>query len=469
MNSEPLPAHCAEVRRLLAEGDASREMLEHLAECQGCSAFAAALVELEARLARLPLPEPPVRAADRAVARFRAELAAHGSPGTSPHALPPAAGALPPAAGALPPAAPPLTRPPSPPAGTAPPSQAPPARSRHASRARGRRWRPPVSLAAGVAAAIALIVALVVVLGPASTPPASAAILHEAAVHTGAEKSARFDLTGAIGFSLRGQSVTTDVTGTGATVFPDRGELTEVATVLGRQVTQDIVSVGNRVWTRASSGQWVLVPMPPDHTSPIDQALANPAQALEDLTRVGSGYHALGSTTVRGTPLRQIQLTIPGSSFHPFGNLTERASRWTVVVGVSQASLVLYRLSIHGRGVVTLLGIRVPFSYSLILSLYDFDARGISIQPPPGTGSSAAPATPKHGSTGAAPTTTPAVTIGPSAAPSRSAPAPSPSTRVSPAPTPTISASCMPTVAAAASSPRKDCTAPAAIDLDGAS
>ena len=170
MNSAPLPAECAEVRRRLAEGDAHHEMPDHLAGCQGCSAFAAALVELEARLARLPLPEPPVGAADRAIARFRAELAAQGSPGTAP---------------------------------LAPPSPAPPAWPPRAGRARRRRWRPAVSLAAGLAAAIALVVTLVAVLGPGSTPPAYAAILHQAAVNTGAEKSYRFDLTGTIGLSPR--------------------------------------------------------------------------------------------------------------------------------------------------------------------------------------------------------------------------------------------------------------------------
>jgi hypothetical protein len=78
------------------------------------------------------------------------------------------------------------------------------------------------------------------------------------------------------------------------------------------------VSVGDRVWTRVNGGQWVLVPIAPDHSSPIDQALANPAQALEDLTRVGSGYRSLGITTVSGTRAREIQLAIPGDSFHAY-------------------------------------------------------------------------------------------------------------------------------------------------------
>ena len=81
--------------------------------------------------------------------------------------------------------------------------------------------------------------------------------------------------------------------------------------------------------------------------------------------------------------MRQIQVTIPGGSFHAFGNLPEQVSRWTVVVDVSQASLILRRLSINGHGVVSLLGLRVPFTYSLQLTLRDYGAR-VSIQPPPG-------------------------------------------------------------------------------------
>jgi hypothetical protein len=463
MTSEPLPAECAEVRRRLAEGDASRQLLDHLADCEGCSAFAAGLVDLEARLARLPRPEPPAGAADRAIARFHGELAAHGSPGAASHGAPSAAESLP----ATAPATPPPSR-----AGTAPPSRATAARARHASRARGHRWRSPASVAAGIAAAIALVVALVVVLGPASTPPAYAAILHEAAVHTGAKKSARFNLTGAVGFSVHGQQVTTAITGTGATVFPDRGELTEVATILGTPLTQNIVSVGNRTWTRVNGGQWTLVPVPADHTSPIDEALANPARALNALTRVGSGYRARGMTTVNGTPVREIQLTIPGDSFHAFGNIPEQVSRWTVVVDVSQANLVLYRLGIRGSGRVSVLGIQVPFTYSLDLGLHDFDATGISIHPPPGSPRSAPSAAPKPGSTGS-PTTTPAPSTGPSARPSRATPTPSPSRSPSPAPTPTSTSSCSATAAATpaaiAGSPRKNCIAPVSTALSGAS
>jgi hypothetical protein len=374
MTSEPLPAECAEARRRLAEGDADREAFDHMAGCQGCSAFAAALVELEARLARLSRPEPPAGAADRAVARFHAEFAVHGLPGTAPPAPPPATPRIP--------AALPLTPPPSPSAGTGPPSQTPPARPPRAGQARRRRWRPRLSLAAGVAAAIALVVALVAVLGPTSTPPAYAAILHQAAVHTEAEKSFRFDLTGAIGLSLQGQNTTTAVSGAGATVLPDQAELTEVGTILGRPLLQqDIVSIGDRAWTRTSGGQWVLVSTPPDH-GPIDQALDDPAQALNDITRVGSGYRNLATTTVSGTQVRQIQVTIPGDSFHAFGGLLpEHVSRWTVVVDVSQASLILRRLTITGRGVVSMLGTQVSFTYSLQLTLRDFGAR-VSIQPP---------------------------------------------------------------------------------------
>jgi len=410
MTSEPLPAECAEVRRRLAEGDAGREMLDHLASCQSCSAFAAALVELEAQLAQLPRPEPPAGAADRAIARFRAEVTAHSSPSEAPVAPQRAA---PP----LMPAGPPLSPPPSAPSGTAPQSQPPSARLPKAGQARKRRWRSPVSLvAAGVAAAIALVVVLVAVLGPASTAPAYAAILHEAAVRTGAEKSARLDLTGTIGLSLRGQKVTAALSGTGATEFPDRGELTEVDAILGRPLLkQHIVSVGNRAWARLNDGQWVVVPIPPDHASPIDQALAYPAQALDDLTRVGSGYRSLGTTTVNGTRVRQIQLTIPGASFHPFGDLSERASRWTVVVDVTQGRLILRRLTITGRGVVGMLETKVPFTYSLQLTLRDFGAR-VSIQPPVSNPSPRC-AHCRPGSTGSSPATTPGALTGPSSAP----------------------------------------------------
>jgi hypothetical protein len=141
--------------------------------------------------------------------------------------------------------------------------------------------------------------------------------------------------------------------------------------------------VGNRVWDRANGGQWVLVPIPPDHASPIDQAIAHPAQALNELTRVGSGYRNLGTATISGTRVRQIQLTIPGDSFHAFGNLPQRVSHWTVVVDVSQAGLILRRLTITGHGVVGMLAIQVPFTYSLQLTLRDYGA-SVSIQPPPG-------------------------------------------------------------------------------------
>jgi hypothetical protein len=267
-----------------------------------------------------------------------------------------------------------------------------------------------MSLAAGLAAVIALVVVLVTVLGPASTPPAYAAILHEAAVRTGAQKSARFDITGAIGLSLRGQKLTEPVSGTGATEFPDRGELTEVATVFGRPIKQDIVSVGNRVWSRVDDGQWALVPIPPDHASPVDQALAYPARALDDLTRVGSGYRSLGITTVGGTRVRQIQLTIPGDSFHAFGDLPEQVSHWRVVVEVSQAGLVLRRLTITGHGVVSLLDIKVPFTYSLRLTLRDFGAR-VSIEPP-GSGPSPRCAHCKRRSTSSPSAVTPAARTG---------------------------------------------------------
>jgi RNA polymerase sigma factor (sigma-70 family) len=106
------------------------ETVTALADCEGCSAFAAGLVELGARLARLPRPEPPAGAADRAIARFRAELAAHGLPGAAPQAASPVGESLPATA--------PVTAPPSAKAGTARPSQAPEARAHHDHRARGR-------------------------------------------------------------------------------------------------------------------------------------------------------------------------------------------------------------------------------------------------------------------------------------------------------------------------------------------
>jgi hypothetical protein len=439
MTSEPLPAECAEMRRQLAEGEAGRasdaagEVLDHMAGCEGCTAFAAALVELEARLVRLPLPEPSAGAADRAVARFRAELAAHASPGTAPLATPPAASPLTAAAPAEP-------VPPSLPAGTVPPSQAPPARALRAGRVRGWRWRSPVSLAAGMAAAIALVVALVVVLGPTSTPTAYAAILREAAAHTGAEKSARFEITGAIGFSVNGHKTTAAVSGSGATEFPDRGELTEVATILGKPLLrQDIVSVGNRVWTRLSDGKWELVPIPPDHASAVGQALADPTEALKDLTRVGSRYRSLGMTTIGGTRVRRIELTIPGKSFEAFGDLAEQVRYWTVVVDVSP-SLILRRITITGHGVVSMLGIQEPFTYSLQLTLLDFGAR-LSIVAP-GSGASARCAHCNGRSAGSRRTRTPADRTGSATAAPGSGPthagskSPSPGGSQSPAPSP---------------------------------
>ncbi len=52
-----------------------------------------------------------------------------------------------------------------------------------------------------------------------------------------------------------------------------------------------------------------------------------------------------------------------------------------MVVDVSQSGLILRRLTITGRGSVSLLGAPVPFTYSLQLTLIDFGAR-VSIQPP---------------------------------------------------------------------------------------
>lgn len=442
MTSEPLLPECAELQRRLAEGDAGPEVLDHLVGCEACSGFAAAVVELEARLARLPQPEPPAGAADRAIARFRAEVASHGALGEAPHAPAPVTPQLTPAGPPLTPAGPPLTPPLSPSAGTAPPSQAPPGRPPRAGHARSRRWRPRVIVAAGVAAAIALVVALVSVLGPGSTPPAYAAILDEAAVHTAATKSFQFDLSGSIGFTIRGQNVPAVVTGIGATVLPDKAQLSQVDTLDGKPLLQqDVVTVGNRAWTRSNGGQWVQVAIPPDHASPVDQALDNPAEALNDLTRVGSDYRSLATTTISGTRVRQIQLTIPGGSFRPFGNLAQRASRWTVVVGVSQDSLILRRITITGRGVVNLLGTQVPYTYSLQLTLLHFGAK-VSIEPPV-VGPSPAPSASTSTSAGSPPTATPSGSPGPSAAarptPSLSSSKSSPRPSATPTPCPRTS------------------------------
>jgi len=462
MTSEPLPAECTEAQRRLAQGDASQEVLEHVAGCQDCSAFAASLVELEARLLRLPQPEPPAGAADRAVARFRAELAIAALPGAASLAEP------------LKPAMPPVTPLPSSSAGDATPSQAPPGWPPHTGQARRRWWRHPASLAAGFAAVIALVVALVAVPGPASTPLTEAAILHEAAVDTGNEKSARFDLAGDIGLSVRGQTLTAVLSGAGSSEFPDRGELTEVATLHGRPLLQqDIVSVGNRVWTRTAGGPWTAVPVPPDHASRIDQALADPAYALEDLSRVGSGYRSLGTTTVSGARVRQIRLTIPGDSFRPFGNLQKKASsRWTVVVGVSQSSLILRRLTITGRGVVSVLGTEAPFTYYLQLNLRDFGAP-VSIQAPlprcahcrPGSTGRSPTTTPARGAR-TSPRATPSPSTGPTSGappsssptprPSSSAPSPSPTPTGSTHPSPTPTSSCTPSPGSATTLPVPD-------------
>jgi hypothetical protein len=475
MTSEPLPAECAEVQRRVADDYSSQDVLDHLARCVDCSAFAAALLELDARLVQLPQPEPPAGAVDRAIVRFRAEFAAHAAPSAASLAEP------------LAPATPAPT--PLPSSGSAPSSGTPPERSPRTGQARMRQWRRLASLAAGLVAATALVVALVAVLGPASTPLTYPAILHEAAVHTGAEKSARFDITGDIGLSVRGQSLMAVVTGTGSSESPDRGELTEVATLHGRPLLrQDIVRVGDRVWTRMGGGPWMLVPIPPDHASPIDQALAYPAQALDDLSRVGSGYRSLGTTTVGGTGVRQLQLTIPGDSFHAFGNLPEKASNWTVVVDVSKTSLILRRLTITGRGVVSELGTQAPFTYHLALTLHDFGA-GVSIQPPDnsvsaqcgrcrpgssGTSPTTAPATPARTPAGSSPSSTPFPSTGsssgappsssPSPRPSSSAPPPSPTPTGSEQPSPSPTSSCSPSADSAGASPavpHKPCTAPA--------
>jgi hypothetical protein len=452
MTSEPLPAQCAEAQRRLAEGESAPELLDHLAGCETCSLFSAALVELEARLARLPQPEPPPGALDRAIVRFRAEVGAHGSAGTTPQSAPPL---VPP----MRPGGPPPSLPPSPSAGTGPPSQAPPGRPRRAGHARRRQWHPRVTLAAGVAAVIALVVVLVTVLGPGSTPPAYAAILHQAAANTAAEKSYRYDLSGSIGFTIRGQNVTAVVTGTGASEGPNKSELSQEATLSGTPLLQqDIVTVGNSAWTRTGHGQWAQVPIPPDHASPLDRALNNPSEGLNALATAGSGYRSLGTTTVDGTPVRRIELTIPGSAFNPFGNLPEHAGKWTVVVYVSQQGLILRRIDVKGSGVVSLLGNRLPFAYFLRLTLSHFGVK-VSIQPPPGFGSAASPsATATRTSPSSRPTTTPSASPGPSGASPHPTQTPSPKpTTSTPRPTCTPTSPAAPKPAAVVSPTKAPC------------
>jgi hypothetical protein len=472
MTSEPLPAACARMQLRLAESDSGQDVLDHLAGCQDCSAFAAALVEIEARLVQLPQPEPAAGAIDRAIVRFRAELAAQAPPGAVS-----------------------LTEPLAPAAPAAPfPSLAgnasPPGSAPHAGQGRRRRWRRPAILAGGLAAAIALVVSLLAVLGPARAPVGYAGILRQAAARTEAAKSARFGLTGAIGLSVRGQILTAVISGSGSSDFPDRGQLTEVAALHGKPLLkQDIVSVGDRVWTRTNGGPLQLGA--PGDASPLSESLANPAQAVDGLSRVGSGY------LVGGTRVRQIQVTIPGDAFRAFGNLPEKVSHWTVVAGVSQASLLLRRLTITGSGVVSELGARTPFTYNLQLTLRDFGA-AVTIQPPgsgpltqcrhcgPGTSGKSPTTKPvSHSGTppgstpspgrGSSPGSPPSPTTRPSPGPPpSSSPAPRPtSTAPSPRPTPTRSVqpsptpttSCPPGSVAAMTSalagPQRDCSVPA--------
>jgi hypothetical protein len=308
---------------------------------------------------------------------------------------------------------------------------------------------------------IALVVVLVAVLGPGSTPPAYAAILHEAAAHTAAEKSYRYDLAGSIGFTIRGQQVTAVVSGTGASEGPDKSELSQQATLAGTPLLkQDIVTVGNNAWTRSGGGPWAQVPIPPNHASAVDQALDNPSEGLNALALAGSGYRDLGTTTVDGTPVRRIELTIAGSAFNPFGNLPEHAGKWTVVVYVSQPGLILRQIDIKGSGVVSLLGNRLPFTYFLRLTLSHFGLK-VSIQPPPGFGSPPSSATATPTSKVPRPTTTPSASPGPSAASPRPTPRPSGSRTSS---TPPVSGSPCPPRAAAtratrAAVPNVPCTA----------
>jgi hypothetical protein len=351
----PLPPQCQEARRRLAEGDADGLVFAHVAACPGCSAFAAALRDLDARVAALPLPEPPPGAVDRAVARFRAGF----------------------------PAAPTGWANPAPPPAPWPPIAGPPmAPVTDIGEARQRRWRRSAVVVTAAAAVAALIVGLVVGIGPTGHgQSAGAATLTQAATNTGAQKSARLALSGDIGLSVLGQTVRQAITGSGAAQFPGRGELSESTSSLGGPLQENIVSVGNRTWTRLGGGSWQLQPSPPGQSA-IDEALMRPQQALDQLSRAGTDFRNLGPATVDGVTVQRIQLVIPGDDFHAFGNYSQQVSHWTVVVEVGAADLVLRRLIVDGQGTIAVLGSATPFSYHLQLTLSDFGTR-VSIQPPP--------------------------------------------------------------------------------------
>jgi len=76
---------------------------------------------------------------------------------------------------------------------------------------------------------------------------------------------------------------------------------------------------------------------------------------------------------------------VTGDWLDAFGDFPQRVKHWTVVVDVSQAGLVLRRLSITGHGAVNLLGTQELFTCSLQLTLHDFGAT-VSIQPPTSPG-----------------------------------------------------------------------------------
>lgn len=379
MTGDPLPPDCVELRRLLAAGVVDDRVLDHVTTCAWCSTFAAGLQELDATMAALPRPAPPIGAVDRAVARFRAELASGQlTPGTERHipvVSPTTVVASPPL-----PASPALQSPQLP--AKMPPSAPAPVPVTSIDDLRRRNWRRPLGLAlAGLVAAIVIVAALVFVAGPSQTPSASAETLQQAARSTRAHTTARIDLVGDVGLSVLGVSTNAPIEGHGVTQFPDRGRLSVSTSTAGVPIQQDIISIGEQTWTRIDAGPYREHQNRTGHVSVIDQTLVHPDQALDQLSRVGSQYRSLGTATVTGVKTRRIQFTIPGDSFHAFGEASQRVDRWTVIADIGQRDRVLRRITVDGHGQVDLAGSTGSFSYHLQITLRDFDTP-TQIQPP---------------------------------------------------------------------------------------
>lgn len=372
MSGDPLATECADMRRSLARGDVDDRVLDHLNSCTQCSNFAVGLQELDATMAALPPPAPPLGAVDRAVARFGIELAS-GRLGPHRGNLIPAPR---PTTGLGPP--PVLAPQPSPDRrGSAPPTA--PVTSigdpdrRHARRRVGL-------VVAGLVAAI-LVVAVVFVPGPSRTPPASAETLHQAVRSTRAHKSARLDLSGDVGLSVLGVTTKAPIQGHGETQFPDRARLSVSTSTAGIPLHQDIISIGEQTWTRLGSEPFQKHQNRPGHGSVIDQILVHPDQALEQLSRVGNHYRSLGVATATGVKTRRVQFAIPGDSFHAFGDVTQHVDSWTVTTDIGQQDPVLRRITVDGHGQVDLLGSPSSFTYHLQVALKDFGTP-TDIQPP---------------------------------------------------------------------------------------